>query len=75
MECIRWQPDSLAIPVRPVVLKDAGRSCVAFIHFASPTPKLLDFIGGSTGSGSTWWLQSQCENCVCVVQGSLVYPA
>ena len=62
MECIRWQPDSLAIPVRPVVLKDAGRSCVAFIHFASPTPKLLDFIG--SGSGGC----SPNVKTVCVVQ-------
>jgi len=30
------------------VLKDACRSDVAFIRFASPMPKLLDFIGGST---------------------------
>jgi len=69
VECIDWLPDSSAMPVRPA---EACRLDVAFICFASPMPKLLDFIGGSAGNGG-----GGCNpnaRTVCVVQSGLVYP-
>ena len=72
MECIDWLPDSSAMPVRPAVLKDACRLDVAFICFASPMPKLLDFIGGRAGSGGGC---NPNAKTVCVVQSDLVYQS